>query len=159
MKYGIMGSNFLFIHKFQRAFDHLSMCVTLQNISLQWRHDERDGVSNHQPHDYLLNCLFRHRSKKTSKLRFTGLCEGNSPVTDEFAAQRASYAENDFFWWRHHVKSLPSFCFMLLAGIDRSHQRTNLLCWVAVLTFVCDTTLADYVISTVNIQQLLYYTS
>ena len=27
--------------------------------ALQWGHDERDGVSNHQPHDYLLNRLFR----------------------------------------------------------------------------------------------------
>ena len=49
--------------------------------SLQWRRNEHDGVSNHQPHDCLLNCLFRHRSKKTSKLPITGLCEGNSPVT------------------------------------------------------------------------------
>ena len=31
---------------------------------------------------------------KTSKLRVTGLCEGNSPVTGEFPAQRASNAEN-----------------------------------------------------------------
>ena len=30
-------------------------------VSLQWRHNERNGVSNHQPHDYLLNCLFRRR--------------------------------------------------------------------------------------------------
>ena len=41
--------------------------------SLQWRHNGRDGVSNHQPHDCLLNCLFSHRSKKTSKPRATGL--------------------------------------------------------------------------------------
>ena len=34
--------------------------------SLQWRHNERDGVSNHQPH-WLLKRLFRRRSKKTSK--------------------------------------------------------------------------------------------
>ena len=32
--------------------------------SLQWRHNERDGVSNHQPHDCLINPLFRHRSRK-----------------------------------------------------------------------------------------------
>ena len=32
--------------------------------SLQWRHNGRDSVSNHQPHDCLLNRLFRHRSKK-----------------------------------------------------------------------------------------------
>ena len=43
------------------------------------------GVSNHQPHDCLLNRLFKRRSKKTSKLRVTGLCEWNSPVTGEFA--------------------------------------------------------------------------
>ena len=45
--------------------------------TLQWRHNECDGVSNHQPHDCLLNLLFRRRSKKTSKLRVTGLCAGN----------------------------------------------------------------------------------
>ena len=50
--------------------------------TLEWRHNERDGVSNHQPHDCSLNRVFRHRSTKTSKLRVTGLCEGNSPVTD-----------------------------------------------------------------------------
>ena len=70
---------------------------------LQWRHDERDGVSNHRRLDYLLNRLFRRRSKKTSKLRITGLCETNSPVTDEFPAQRASNSENASFWWLHHV--------------------------------------------------------
>ena len=73
------------------------------NEPLQWRHNERDGVSNHQPHDRLLKYLFRRRSKKTSKLRVTGLCEGNSPVTGEFPAQRASNAEHISIWWRHHA--------------------------------------------------------
>ena len=44
----------------------------------------------------------RRKSKKTSKLRVTGLCEGNSPVTGEFSAQRASNVENVSIWWRHH---------------------------------------------------------
>ena len=56
--------------------------------SLQWRHNECDGVSNHRRFDCLFNRLFRRRSKETSKLRITGLCEGNSPVTGEFPAQR-----------------------------------------------------------------------
>ena len=47
---------------------------------LHWRHNDHDGVSNHQPHGCLLNRLFRRRSKETSKLRVTGLCVGNSPV-------------------------------------------------------------------------------
>ena len=46
---------------------------------LRWRHNDNDGVSNHQPRGCLLNCLFRRISKKTSKLRVTGLCAGNSP--------------------------------------------------------------------------------
>ena len=70
--------------------------------TLQWRHNDIDGVSNHQPYDCLLSCLFRHRSKKTSKLCVTGLCEGNLPATGEFPAQRASNAENVSSWWRHH---------------------------------------------------------
>ena len=71
-------------------------------ITLQWLYNERDGVSNHQPHDCFLDCLFRRRSKKTPKPRVTGLFEGNSPATGEFPAQRASNAENDSIWWRHH---------------------------------------------------------
>ena len=73
--------------------------------SSQWRHNERDGVSNHQPHDCLLKRLFRHLWKKTSKLRVTGLCEGNSLAIGEVPAQRASNAENASIWWRHHVCS------------------------------------------------------
>ena len=68
-------------------------------ITLQWRHN---GVSNHQPHDCLLNRLFGHRSKKTSKLRVTGLRNGNSSVTGEFPRQRASNAENVSIRWCHH---------------------------------------------------------
>ena len=73
------------------------------SFSLQWRHNGCDGVSNHRPHDCLLNCLFRRRSKKTSKLRVTGLCEGNSPVAGELTTKRASNAESVSIWWRHRV--------------------------------------------------------
>ena len=57
--------------------------VWLWSYPLQWHHYEHDGIPNHQTHDCLLKCLFKHRSKKTSKLRITGLCEGNSPVNSE----------------------------------------------------------------------------
>ena len=85
----------------------LVLQLSLQQISdvsttLQWRHNGRDCVSNHQPHDWLLNRLFRRRSQKTSKPRVTGLCAGNSPVTGEFPAQMVSNAENIAIWWRHH---------------------------------------------------------
>ena len=69
---------------------------------LLWRHIGRDSVSNHQPYDCLLNGLFKLRSKKTWKLRVTGLGAGKSPETGEFPAQMASNAENVSSWWRHH---------------------------------------------------------
>ena len=47
--------------------------------SFQWRYNERDGISNRRP--CLLSLLFKRRSNKISKLRVTGLCEGNLPVT------------------------------------------------------------------------------
>ena len=71
-------------------------------LSLQWLHNEREYVSSHQRLGGLFTRLFRRRSKKTSKVRVTGLCVGNSPVTGEFPTQRVSYAENVSIWWRHH---------------------------------------------------------
>ena len=65
----------------------------LVDFTWQWRHNERDGVSNDRRLDCLLNHLFRRRSKKISKLRVTGLCEWNSPVIGGFPSQRASNAE------------------------------------------------------------------
>ena len=61
--------------------------------SLRWRHNDDDSVSNHQPHDCLLNYLLGRISKITSKLRVTGLFAGNSPWTGEFPAQMASNAD------------------------------------------------------------------
>ena len=105
--------------------------------SLQWRHNDHDGVSNHQPYGCLLNRLFRRRSKKTSKLRVTGLCVG----TGEFPAQRASYAENISIWWRHHVVSWK-FYGALAAGIlayDK-HQSAQLSggcrCWQQIRMYI-----------------------
>ena len=94
--------------------------------SLRWRHNRRDGVPNHQPHECLLNRLFGSRSKKTSKPRVTGLCAGNSPGTGEFPAQMASDAETVSIWWRHHVVGFvvcpmrtPGPIWMEFTGIDQ----------------------------------------
>ena len=96
--------------------------------ALHWRNNERDGVSNHQPHDCLLNCLFRRGSKKTSKLRVIGLCEGNSPMTGESPAQKASNAENASIWWHHHAQHIP-----WLSPTSLHHQLIIYLscCWPA----------------------------
>ena len=57
-------------------FEIVTPCGDIALGPLRWRHNGCDSVSNHQPYDCLLNRLFRRRSKKTSKLRVTGLCAG-----------------------------------------------------------------------------------
>ena len=98
--------------------------------TLQWRHDERDGVSNHQPHYCSLK---RFRSKKTSKLRGTGLCEGNSPMTGEVPVQMASNAKNVSIWWRHNEPiSSPFMCKVKWRKICLyflSFLHIGSLCW------------------------------
>ena len=102
---------------------HYMSCYAL--IALRWRHNGRDSVSNHQPHDCLLNRLFRRRSKKTSKLRVTGLCAVNSPG-----------------WWIHCTNGqLRGKCFHLMtsswAGVS-SHCDKR-LCMFIMIAIICTT--------------------
>ena len=103
-------------------FATMHVCGLCSRTTLRWRHNGRDSVSNHQPHDCLLNRLFRRRSKKTSKLRVTGLCMGNSPGTGEFLAQMASNAENVSIWWRHHEQCNKGITQAYLAWFDKSRE-------------------------------------
>ena len=113
---------------------HLFLDVILTPVqfrfALQWRRNGRDGVSTHQNHHCFHNRLFGRRSKKTSKLRVTGLCPGNSPGTREFPAQMASNAENVSIWWTsswiqikiqftQHLQEAPDYAcsLMHLCGI------------------------------------------
>ena len=88
--------------------------------------------------DCLLKRLFRRRSKNISKLRVTGLCEGNSPVN---SPHKGPVTRKNFsIWWRHNVyttrdsngwlttlytigpqkccKNLTSVIFNLISGVD-----------------------------------------
>ena len=57
--------------------------------TLQWRHNEHDAWR-------LFTRWFRRRSKKTSKLHVTRLCEGNSPVAGEFSAHKGPVMQKTF---------------------------------------------------------------
>ena len=140
-------------------------CVFIENIPwiswfvpwhltpLQWRHNERDGVSNHHPDDCLLNRLFRRRSKETSKLRVTGLCAGNSPVTGEFPAQMASNAENVSIWWRHHDVYITTYtCITEMLNPWRMYSIFHKICTpVCCALFSC-----GYVISSGGFTWYIY---
>ena len=96
------------------------LITAILGCTLLRRHNGCDSVSSHQPHDCLLNRLFRRRSKKISKLRVTGLCAGSSPGTGEFPSQMASNAENVSIWWRHHVTKQRQ-CAMSYRSSDMIH--------------------------------------
>ena len=73
----------------------------MHTFSLKWRHDERDGVSNHRR----LDCLLK-RCWGADQRKHQSSGEGNLLVTSGFPSQRASNAKNASIWWRHHVKIL-----------------------------------------------------
>ena len=119
------------------------------SLTLQWRHIGPDGVSNHQRIDRALRRLFRHRSKKTSKLRVTGLCEGNSPVTGEFPAQRPvtpkMYSFDDVIMslrkddvtTAEQSKHTILYFDGILYGISSGLSSHLLTLWCVFFSFVC----------------------
>ena len=68
---------------------------------LHWRHNDHDGVLNHQHHGCLLKCYSDADQRKHQSSASLAFC-GEFTGTGEFPAQRASYAENVSIWWRHH---------------------------------------------------------
>ena len=95
------------------------MVAVNQGRPSQWHHNERDGVSN-LTRTIVYSTVYSGTDIKTLKLRVTGLCEGNSPVTGEFLAQRASNAANVTIWWRQHAYVTP-----YLIGEERSQATRD----------------------------------
>ena len=79
-----------------------SLILLMRTWSLQWRHNDHDGVSNHQPHGCLFNQVYSgtDRRKHQSSASRAFAC-GEFTGSGEFPAQTASNAENVSIWWRH----------------------------------------------------------
>ena len=81
---------------------------------LHWRHNDHDGVSNHQHHGCLPNRLFGRRSKRTSQLHVTGLCAGNlpGPVNSPHKAPvtRKMFPFDDVImtWWYNGTETISA---------------------------------------------------
>ena len=81
-------------------------------MSLQWRHNKRDGMLNHRRLDCLLNRLFRRRSKKTPKHRVTGLCDRWIPRTND--QQRGFFSFDDVIMF--YLCSCHGKCNIMIIG-------------------------------------------
>ena len=94
-----------------------SMDTANKQHVLRWRQAESDCVLNHWRIDCFLGRVFTDRSKKTSNLRVTDLCEGNSPDIGEFPTQRASNGGK---------------CFHLITSSCEAYNRiVQTSCWQA----------------------------
>ena len=85
--------------------------------TLQWRHNERDSVPNHQPHDCWLKLLSRDRWKRTSKLRVTG------PLCGEFTGYMLPF-DDVIMWimWNSKDK-LNFFNIQCVKGVHNHSSR------------------------------------
>ena len=111
--------------------------------ALQWRYNEHDGVSNHQRLDCLPNRLLKRRSNETSKLRVTGLCEGNLPLTVEFPAQRVTrkmFPFDDVIMWILGSEPIPpaplifQVCNLLKPWL---HKECRVCIWLSSTQLIC----------------------
>ena len=94
----------VYVLSVQKLLQNVLCSPAMQLLALQRRYNGRNGIPNHQPHDCLLNRLFRHISKKTSKLCVTGLCAGNYPWIPR---TNGPLRGKCFHWWRHHGQLTP----------------------------------------------------
>ena len=73
--------------------------------TLQWRHNGREYQITSLTIVYSNVYSGADKKKTTSKLRVTGFSVGNSPVTGEFPAEKASNTDNVYIWRRYHVSA------------------------------------------------------
>ena len=90
---GTLGTN-------QRNFTRNTK-FSFTSMPQQWRHNGRDGVSNHQPHHFyatIYSCADQGKYRSSAPVAFV-----RGIHRDEFPAQMTSNAENVSIWWRHHA--------------------------------------------------------
>ena len=91
----------------------LMQATRLMYISLRWRHNENDGVPNHQRLDiYSTVCSNADQRKHQNSASLAFVRE----IHRWPKGQRASNAENVSIWWRHHVV----LCCITLPGMYAS---------------------------------------
>ena len=92
-----------------------SCVIWKSRISLRWRHNGHDGVSNHQHHDCLLNRLFRRRPKKHQSSASLAFLWGiqrrpvNSPHKWPVTRKMFPFDDVIMWWWSMFVRK-TSYC-------------------------------------------------
>ena len=84
---------------------YLQIRAAMCKLSLQWRHNGRDSVSNHQPHDCLLKRLFNADQRKhqsSASLAFVrGIHRGPVNSPRKWPVTRKMFPFDDAIMWRN----------------------------------------------------------
>ena len=121
----LLSINWIHRNQFCWSFNQKRLSLIQQpsfgNAQWQWRHNGYDCVSNHQPHQCLINRLFGHRRKKTSKLRVPGLYEFSGdrwiPRTNDQLRGNVS------IWWCHHAMSAISCRLNMISKLSLMYRH------------------------------------
>ena len=128
-------------HSLRRHRDDMYFGWSYVEICSRWSNRHQIGIglgaigepSSHYS-DVIMSAMasqiarwFRRRSKKTSKLRVTGLCGGNPPVTSGFPSHRASDSEIVPIWWRHHDETMLTYVSDTIGHHQQSGTKQNLV--------------------------------
>ena len=147
--------NVLFEQVVQRTLAHLvsnntivpleqRWCYLIRILSLQWRHNGRDGVLNQQPsltivYSNVYSGADQRKHQSSASLAFV-----NSLVTGEFPAQKASNAEDASIWLRYHGFELITCYHKMQLKIEKNIVASALTHWgrvthicVSKLTIIC----------------------
>ena len=106
----------------QECCEHQYDSLWLQGLTLQWRNNERNGVSNHWHLDCLLNCLLMGRYKKHQSsvslacARVIHRWPVNSPYKGPVTRKRFSFDDVIMSVLTHRTKRMHFICTVWLAN-------------------------------------------
>ena len=118
--------------------------VDAEMYSLQWRHNGRDGVSNHQPHDCLLSRIFRRKSKKNQSFPSLAFVRGihrwpvNSP--HKWPVTRKMFPLDDLMMFennRSYRVSSSWFNFLINTSLQQLVMEIKRICRTYVRITTC----------------------
>ena len=111
-----------------------------RTTTLQWRHSERNGVSNHQPNDCLLNHLFKAQVKENIKAPRHWLLWGEF-IGDRIPRTKGQWRGKLSIWLRHHghiaryIRDLGSWLYPDLAGVHGDVIHAALSVTIVIVCF------------------------
>ena len=93
----------------------LRMSLALADMTLQWRHNELYGVSNHRPRLFTQPFIEEQIKENIKTPRHAALC-GEFPGDRLIPCTKGQSRRNVSIWWRHHEEWYISSDFYCISS-------------------------------------------